>query len=337
MGAGTSALAGVPTFGNFYETAEDICKNNLADGEEKKLFEDVLKHWHKNFRDHDIEQYYALIEMNEDLGTNPHDSDNIITTGKIRDFIFYTIQQSLQINTSRKEQSKRIFEEFFEHIGGSRSAIITTNWDTILEAFSKRSFGSVDYEGKIKPYNKEAIKQGPPLHILKLHGSLNWGICNECKKEIYHFKEMVDKKALCDVTCGNCKTKKFVTKLIPPTLVKLTKKEPDELVDIWKKAHEYIKSCQEIYFIGYSFPETDVQMKVFISNVLMDNKLNKICVVSNQKHGYSKVDFEERYLSILPKHNHSKIMFYYEGFEEFYKKLPDFRQEDKSYASLDDW
>ena len=49
MGAGTSALAGAPTFGNFYEIAKDICENNLAESN-KMLFKTVLKHWHKNLK-----------------------------------------------------------------------------------------------------------------------------------------------------------------------------------------------------------------------------------------------------------------------------------------------
>ncbi len=90
------------------------------------------------------------------------------------------------------------------------------------------------------------------------------------------------------------------------------------IVSIWKKAYDYLKMCKELYFIGYSFPETDVQMKIFISNALRENSnLREVTVVSSQKHGYSRVDFEERYLSILPDRIKNKVKFNYDGFEEF--------------------
>ena len=36
LGAGASALASVPTFANFYEKAEDICKKKLLNNESNK-------------------------------------------------------------------------------------------------------------------------------------------------------------------------------------------------------------------------------------------------------------------------------------------------------------
>ena len=80
--------------------------------------------------------------------------------------------------------------------------------------------------------------------------------------------------------------------------------------------------CEKVYFIGYSFPETDVQMKIFVSNALRKNKnLKEVTIVSNPMYGRSRVDFEERYSPILLKtKNDPKIIFNYDGFERFSKE-----------------
>ena len=88
------------------------------------------------------------------------------------------------------------------------------------------------------------------------------------------------------------------------------------------KASEYLMLCEKVYFIGYSFPETDVQMKIFVSNALRKNKnLKEVTIVSNPMYGRSRVDFEERYSPILLKtKNDPKIIFNYDGFERFSKE-----------------
>ena len=45
-----------------------------------------------------------------------------------------------------------------------------------------------------------------------------------------------------------------------------------------------LRSCEKIYFIGYSFPETDAQTKVLVSSALRKNdELKEIIVVSKEK------------------------------------------------------
>ncbi len=327
LGAGTSALVGVPTFAAFRKKATEICNGLSSDDPKKGLFERVLKHWRERFNEFNIEQYYAVIEMREmfpeDFPNGRENYENITTTD-IEKFIFSTIQKSLEDTN----QGESYYYDFLSNIEISRSSIITTNWDIVLETskfFPKTSYG-INYEG-VQPYNSVSIKPDYQLRILKLHGSLNWGFCENCR-EIYYFeKKMYDNITLGGVECcgEECKTKhvKLKTVIVPPTLSKLAKAQP-QLVNIWKTAQSHLKSCEKIYFIGYSFPETDVQMKIFILSALRENpKLKEVIIVSNQKHGQSKIDFEERYLSILPTYfSQLKMKFDYEGFEELYRKLP---------------
>ncbi len=217
----------------------------------------------------------------------------------------------------------------------SNAGVITTNWDTVLESpydlreYDRSTFikdGSINY-GYINAYDdKSRIRAPMENRILKLHGSLNWGYCKKCEK-IFYFDETSDFFAInSGVECCSeeCKGKNSVLQrfLIPPTLSKLAKaKTPSQLVSIWREAYIYLKFCENLYFIGYSIPETDIQMKFFISNALKENSnLKKITLVTKQKNIKSKMDFEERYLSILPRNIEDiQLEFCYDGFEKWYK------------------
>ncbi len=117
---------------------------------------------------------------------------------------------------------------------------------------------------------------------MKLHGSLNWGYCSECGKIYYFHKQMYDDLYSFDnVKCPIDENIRLMPFIVPPTLNKLEKTKPKmkspyfQLTSIWSKASEYLQSCEKIYFIGYSFPETDVQMRIFISNALRKNSILK--------------------------------------------------------------
>jgi len=157
---------------------------------------------------------------------------------------------------------------------------------------------------------------------------LNWGFCKECGKIYY------TDKTKCDILissgglrCIKCQNK-LEPAIIPPTSSKLAKAGVNSkyapLLPIWRSAFEHLKSCEKIYFIGYSLPETDVETKTFISNALRENSnLKEVVIISDQKYGYSRVDFEERYHSIISRvKSNPKVKFIDEGFEDFCQKNP---------------
>jgi NAD-dependent SIR2 family protein deacetylase len=324
LGAGASVSGGVPTFAHFRDKAKKVLYNMLQERESRgriTLFQNALNYWNDNFNDYNIEEYYSAIEMDEQL--NP---DYPITTKNIKDFI------GLTIDILRKPINTQFYKSLVEY--KVAKAIITTNWDTSLELsiaelddtlYDKSTY--INYVA-IQSYYETKPKKSIP--IAKLHGSLNWGFCSKCGKIYYFYKPMYDALLSFDnVTCRIHKDIRLIPFIVPPTLSKLEKTKPNvkspysQIRSIWSKTSKYLQSCEKIYFIGYSFPETDAQMKFFISNALRKNSnLKEIIIVSNQKHGYSKVDFEERYNSILSKaKSNPKLIFNYNGFEKFCTNL----------------
>lgn len=338
LGAGTSVLAGVPTFANFREKAEDIFEKKLLNNESNRQFERVLKYWKKNFNECNVEEFYSAVEIHEML--TDKEKKETVTTNEIEKFITTTIKKSINIKNYDDP-----YGLFIKRVGSS--VIITTNWDILLETSRQYHIrdGWISYEF-VSPYDKTESEMRDftsklQYRILKLHGSLNWGFCKKCDK-IYYFEEKVDDGlALSEgIICNNDNCgEKLMRVILPPKLSKLIK--PDEniksdslkspyfkLRDIWSRASEYLKMCEKIYFIGYSFPETDVQMKTFISNALRENKKLKemeIKIISNKKHGNSRIEFEERYLSIFSRFiSPSNIEFNYKGFKQFCIELDEY-------------
>jgi len=331
LGAGASVSGGAPTFANFRDKAKEVLSKILQEGESGEkisLFQNVLNQWNENFADYNIEEYYSAVEMNEQLN-----HDESITTKNIVRFIAYTIEKSiLKLNTP----SYKLLVDY-----GIVKAIVTTNWDILLERSINESLGLafddnalLNYDDIIKPYHEVTPSQQsdgyiPP--ILKLHGSLNWGFCRKCG-QIYYFNRKIYTQLISynDVKCKKHENISLTPFIVPPTLSKLEKAEMNNekspyvpLRSIWTKASEYLRLCKKVYFIGYSFPETDVQMKIFISNALRKNEnLEKIIIVSNPKYGRSRIDFEERYSPILLKtNNNPEVIFEYCGFEKFCENL----------------
>ncbi len=325
LGAGASVSGDIPTFANFRDKANKVLYYMIQERENRDripLFQKALNYWNGNFNDYNIEEYYSAIEMDEQLNHN-----NSITTENLKDFI------GLTIDILRKPLITPSYKSLVEY--NVTKAIITTNWDILFElsiaeledTIFKNAY--INYIA-IPPYYE--IKPKTSIPIMKLHGSLNWGYCSKCGKIYYFNKQMYDALYSFDnVRCRIHKDIRLMPFIVPPTLSKLEKTEPEvevkspyfQMRSIWCEASKYLRSCEKIHFIGYSFPETDVQMRIFISNALRkNNTLKEIIIVSNQKYGYPKVDFEERYRPILSKaRSNPKITFNYEGFEEFCTKL----------------
>lgn len=137
--------------------------------------------------------------------------------------------------------------------------------------------------------------------------------------------------------CKECDEGKLTPVMIPPSFTKLRTNvftSPLEerrkylfINEIWAMAREHLSLADEIFFIGYSFPKTDIQMQSFISMALRNNDgLKKIWVVTNQKYGQEKVDFEDNYKEVLSSSTKKPIVrFYYDGFEEFINQSQQYR------------
>lgn len=257
LGAGTSVSGGVPTFANFHDKSKEVLTKMLRNGypnTEIEIFQKVLGLWKTNFFDYNIEEYYSAIELNEQL--NCAES---ITTEDIVRFIAITIKNSIH------EQYTESYKLLVKY--AVVKAIITTNWDILLErslieAATSSENAFINYDEMIEPYDAEISpnqRDGYIPPILKLHGSLNWSFCKKCGK-IYYFHDKIYTQLISrsGLKCKIHNDINLIPLIIPPTLSKLEKTaEIHEekllyvpLSSIWSKASEYLRLCEKVYIIG---------------------------------------------------------------------------------------
>jgi len=142
-------------------------------------------------------------------------------------------------------------------------SFITFNYDLALDQALFLHQAKIDY------CLSDKIQEGC-FPLLKLHGSMNWGTCQECGRtipiEFNHMSPITlgrEDFRLYDIgseldehRCPSCdKPLKEPPVLVPPTWNKT--KYNGALSNVWKKAAQELATAENIFVIGYSLPETD--------------------------------------------------------------------------------
>lgn len=288
LGAGASRQAGAPLMSDFLDLAEALLRQK-TDGiiEAKDDFDNVfnalaeLQAVHaKSFLDLDnIEILFGAIEMAQLIGKLGERDREKIT--KLRESIIILIFKTLEYSIKFPVKNQQIYPpepygDFLKALSAARSktipiaphefAFITFNYDITLD-FSLHKHGYYfDYCLSDEPDEKDA--HIPKVPYLKLHGSINWGLCEGCGKiiakktsealfnlwpgcenVIYNLGSTLHKKIHCD------KPLKGPPILVPPTWNKTGYHE--QLANVWKRAAIELSGAENIFVIGYSLPETD--------------------------------------------------------------------------------
>ncbi len=154
---------------------------------------------------------------------------------------------------------------------GSQNVVITFNYDLLLEAALARlgisfSYGlgsdGVTYDPRAVS-TPDVDRNG--LLILKMHGSLNWGLQRDSTLGVYESYD--DAVAACQLP-----------HLVPPTWEK-TVAGPTRTV--WRRAVEALMDATRLVVVGFSFRATDAHFKYLLAAGLMGNSsLRRIIVIN---------------------------------------------------------
>lgn len=193
-----------------------------------------------------------------------------------------------------------IAKERLEDLKKDQIAIITTNWDILLDnslnkfvrefsLYEKNARSNrlavVDYCCYISsldshdPYIKPGLlalgKNGYNIKYLKLHGSMNWLHCPNCQRMYvkYGTKTMlVDSKQHCGHCSKNYKISsqdnaiKLKGNLLLPTFLKDLSNIQIQLV--WQNAGIELSEASKVVFIGYSLPQADFEIRQLLSRCI---------------------------------------------------------------------
>lgn len=108
----------------------------------------------------------------------------------------------------------------------------------------------------------------PSQKIIHLHGSIN----ERCIEENGKYKKIDKKEEIYkDIS---------MPYIIPPVLDKSIFYNNPDMQALWHKAHNILSQADEIYIIGFSFPQTDIAVKFLFQSALKENSA-KIYVINN--------------------------------------------------------
>lgn len=155
-----------------------------------------------------------------------------------------------------------------------RNTFITFNYDTILEESLEKlrvqfSYGfkrnMVDFQTPSRNDSGDST-----IHVLKLHGSMNWARNKnrtKNKKSLLVFSDYAKLRA-----------EDLIPELVPPTWKKIFE---SQLEAVWETAVQGISTATRIIVIGFSMPPTDVHFQYLLAAGLQNNlSLRKILFVN---------------------------------------------------------
>jgi hypothetical protein len=166
----------------------------------------------------------------------------------------------------------------------TRSVVITFNYDCLLEKAASGVLtdgnGNQLYYADLYPVpitsillRRAAVLADEPqetLRLLKLHGSVNWyysGSNTFYGEQIYDIGLQAGwgPNNVDSMTDLQAKAPDKIPLIVPPTATKSTYFNNETIRSQWILARRAIESAENLYCIGYSFPETDVMVRSLVS------------------------------------------------------------------------
>lgn len=311
LGAGASASAGAPVLKGFIDAAIQTEKDRvLKSPEDVSDFRLVLDaraalravHQKSKIDLDDLEDLLGAFEMStlfEKLADWPADRIRELPKA-VRTVIARTLWHGIKFPVEKENgRSSRIlppvpygdFAELLARNGGGdgKIAILTFNYDIALDY-------ALHSEGVPFSYMLDAGDKTVGVEYLKLHGSLNWGRCRECGKiKPLMFNEFFSKRQfnLYGVEFVKVDLAKELSQLLgchptgvapEPVIVPPTWNKGDhhkQIAAVWRRAANHLAEAENIFVIGYSYPESDQFFKyLFALGTLGDGWLRDIEIIN---------------------------------------------------------
>jgi NAD-dependent SIR2 family protein deacetylase len=350
LGAGASVPAGAPVLNDFLKKARELLDNpnSPLDSDEKDIFRRVFE-WRGRMYPalrflkldlENMENLFCLVDMAYQLGIEVTEDvrNNLIRL--IARTLDLTVKFStLRISAKKQEEtysSDPTYYEFIEllKVWHSKNDVVKTEFDSIItlnyDICCEQALISQEvpftYGDPWSDPNKIGYK------LLKLHGSINWVICQECKdtkadldfnyniipirRTGYSHIGIAERifKPQYSTQCKEC-GQDLSLFIVPPTWNKVTYSE--KLKSVWKSASEEIEQATRLIIIGYSLPETDSFFKYLLALGLSKNESLQEIILINPAQGQEGETLENRYRDfIAPFFDNRNFKFWRVGFQD---------------------
>ncbi|MDP6455028.1 MAG: hypothetical protein QF898_17120 [SAR202 cluster bacterium] len=309
LGAGASAESGAPMMADFLDRADDLYSlgvNDILDASD--AFESVRRAraslqliYAKSHLDLDnVESLFGAIEMGNLIGKFP-DIEDKTEIRALRASMVTVIYKTLERSIPFPVRDRTIMPpEPFMRFATSIHDLTAPNRSPVTQDVSLLTFNydvNLDYALHVNriPFDYCLTGQLPSEHIplLKLHGSINWGFCEECDRIVAWNMRELNQGLLFPETreiyfnLGSqlpSSTHGDGHKLSTPVLVPPTWNKTDyqpQLAPVWQMAARELAGAENIILIGYSLPETDSFFRyLFALGTQSDTMVRRLWVVN---------------------------------------------------------
>jgi len=283
FGAGASADAGVPTMGGFVDgrLRATACDHGMASWLES-LLTDIAHRTGEDPSDcANMEWLWSRLDLAHQVGVRCVGERylgfvKLIARalkpdcwGKVKQCAYGKLLQALDLD--QRTGRERLLDDSM--------SFLSLNYDIALD-YSLSHFAETVWQQEPRrgrwahalrywigrPYEQLGCKQLPKL--LKLHGSLNWGVCEdpECGSGASMNQEF-DKlpEALFALHCdyhGEDKSRELIPLIVPPSWLKAP--HGHNLRRVWGRAQFEVKKARLLIVVGHSLPPTDIYLKHFL-------------------------------------------------------------------------
>jgi NAD-dependent SIR2 family protein deacetylase len=288
LGAGFSCEAGLPSTKSIVNSFLGSPEGELDPRIEAEISLQLRKFWKYtfNYDGHgdvpSLEDHFTVLDLAANSGRNIGPE---YTPRKLRAIRRLSVHRVFQILNLKYEHSLAI-HSLLSHLDLSHLAVISTNWDIVIENHLSKLFASYSYGLSVEDLSGKRIEtKGIPL--LMLHGSANWIYCDSCRRlYVGHSDDgKAALRAFIYITRDDfrqlCPENQDVINLVAETPRELKKcihcenrlgariatfsyrKEVSipQFQNVWQQAFSALRDSDSWLFIGYSLPEADFEFR----------------------------------------------------------------------------
>lgn len=304
VGAGFSHHAGLPLQCGFTEKLLEP-RDNTDDPDHalvKRLSEFVNAVFdHKVSAKHrywpDLEDIFTCIDLSANTG---HHLGNLFAPSGLRTVrrtlltrIINMLHRGFREAQERNAREWKQLKQFVKKIDIEQSAFISINWDTVIELCMQqlRAIDYFDYRcmaaAGVFPREQGRValrkKSSPRLSIVKIHGSINWLYCDNCRR-LYWFapdecdtiaEQLLSVEEWAEVDpqhrpqekrrCSRCHDVSLTTRIATFSYLKAL--DYPMFQRSWLSAERILRAAERWVFIGYSLPAADYEFKYLLKRV----------------------------------------------------------------------
>lgn len=213
------------------------------------------------------------------------------------------LEQRYTVASKKRGASWQTLEDFFERFDADDCAVLSMNWDTVIERGLKstQKIEQIDYGCDARPARFKADKlklrsfrKPAVLRLIKPHGSINWLYCDACRETFWVPPDEVENVAqtlfgekdwrvlkeaklvtkspkTLDPACPHCTSRALGTRFATFSYRKAL--DFPMHTASWRSAERDLKQSAHWVFIGYSMPGADYEFKQLLKRVQLSEPI----------------------------------------------------------------